>query len=237
MNVTIGFQQNLNFVQFGGSMKAEKKRSETAKYFACILYPDDPHHQMILDYMRANDILYPNLVYILHDKDYDSRETLHDCLVSNDYEVLVLAKPHYHVFVETVKEITASGFCKRFVVDNRAYLHHVEIVRDPVAYIQYMIHADFESANDPYKYNYSVDALQGSVKWISKACERNNIASNWANLKAMYDFIRDNGLSRFLENAQELTPKQSEKLWDIYRCNQSLALKADQAYCLSYTGK
>lgn len=220
-------------------MNPTKKRSETAKYFALVLYPDDPHHVQILEYMRANDILYPSLVYILHDKDYDARETLHDCLVGvdKDLQIVVLAKPHYHVFVECVKEITASGFVKRFVINNVPYIHHVEIVRDPVAYIQYMIHADFASINDPYKFQYPLDELKGSDKWISKACERSSVSSNWENLKAMYDFIRDNGMSRFLESCTELSPKQSERLWEIYRCNQSLALKADQAYHYSYIAK
>lgn len=143
-----------------------------SRYFAFVLYPDNPYH---LDYLHFLECTHEGF-YILHEKNADNHLIP---MIGYEYEHHE-EKPHFHVVVRFRNPRTLNGFMKSipnckyykalplenideatkerfFTVYDVSYTNvpveeiykpvitHAEIVSDIYGYAQYVIHKDFKS--------------------------------------------------------------------------------------------
>lgn len=207
------------------------KRSIQSKYLALVLYPDeDRRHKLVFDYILTNKVLYPEVLYIKHDRDYQFDESFPD-VYGDEANAKLLPrhqkKSHFHVFIELHMPSTAKGFLNRFRFNGVPMLEYVQLLNDPIAYIQYMLHIDFASMCDNNKVQYEQCELIGSEKWRSRAFEINSVESNFEGLEYLYRYVKENGLEAFFKSAQNLPPKQMQHLYELYRANQGIVMRAD----------
>lgn len=114
--------------------------------FGVILYPENPDHVNMLDYLEKHDWLF-DVVYILHDKDDK--------------------KPHWHVMIHAKSQYTVSSFVKFFKV----WIDYAEPITSCQSYVAYMLHDTPDSMS---KHLYSVSDLHGNEKLIRKFTQNGN---------------------------------------------------------------
>lgn len=107
--------------------------------FEGVIYPDSESYDFNEVLQKLSD--FPQYVYILHDKDTE--------------EGGQLKKAHYHWLISCKSPVSLQTISNRLGVPQNA----VEFCRSFKAFLLYMIHA-----NEPDKYQYSVDDLQGEFK-------------------------------------------------------------------------
>lgn len=210
------------------------KRSIQSKYVALVLYPeDDRRHKLVFDYILTNKVLYPEVLYIKHDRDYQFDESFPD-VYGDEANAKLLPrhqkKPHVHMFIELHMPATAKGFLNRFRFNGVPMIEYVQLLNDPVAYIQYMLHIDFASCCDANKAQYDQAELLGSEKWRSRAFEVNSVESDFEYLEQAFRYVKQNGLEAFFMYAQKLPPKSMQRLYELYRSNQGVLMRADTHY-------
>lgn len=129
--------------------------------FACILYPDDPKHERVLQMILRYPQMY-RVVYILHDKDCWSKEDEEE---NSNHVAGTSKKAHYHVFIRSKRNTT----CSAFSVSLGGVF--VQAVSDPCSYLRYMIHDTPDSWD---KFQYLPEAMKGDSKLIGMLAQRND---------------------------------------------------------------
>lgn len=112
--------------------------------FKLLLYPDNPSHVSALD-----KLINYSYCYILHDKDVIEDDDNFDDLTDDH-----LKKAHYHVWVQLQFQKTISAFSKVLGIEQR-FIRQCE---NDTKFILYMTHRE-----NPNKYQYSVDEIQGTA--------------------------------------------------------------------------
>lgn len=146
--------------------------SVRSRYFLFLLYPDNPIHVRVYDWIVKNE----DFISILHDSDVKSTAAFDsdldfiddssDSVVNpdDDFETLSdsltvdLKKAHYHVLVRFPNARTIKGVRKYF---NFEIDRFVEVCSDPYSTAQYFIHDTYE-CHVLGKHLYSISDVQGS---------------------------------------------------------------------------
>lgn len=145
--------------------------SRRAQWFGMILYPDDPDHVWMLNYLEDKAYVF-QYAYILHDRDVWEDD-------GHDHKKGDLKKPHYHVIYKLKTRSTASAQTKFWLGV------HNEAVSNPESYLMYMLHATPESR---HKTPYSRDELKGVKSVLDMVTEEN---SNFVQLREFARMARD----------------------------------------------
>lgn len=136
--------------------------------FACVLYPEDALHEYTLQMMNRFPRLY-KAVYILHDKDVYSDQDFEDFKSEHNgdtpnWNVGDRKKAHYHVLFSWGQSRDVASMSKFLGV-------YVQGISDKRSYLQYMIHATFDSRS---KFQYPIESLEGDQKTISLLTAQNS---------------------------------------------------------------
>lgn len=111
-----------------------------SRYFALLLYPDNPDHMDVLDWIQRNE----SYVLILHQPEDDDK------------------KPHYHLILHFPNARTLNGVQKYFAHEIDSF---IRVCTDPYSFIQYMMHNTYE-CKKKNKSVYSLSDLQGTAELI-----------------------------------------------------------------------
>lgn len=149
--------------------------------FACELYPDDPEHLKVLEYIKN----YFEYAYILHDKDLWDEEKVDDDGVTI-HKVGDLKKPHYHV-VLNFKNARSIEKLK-----DELGLKHLETCNF-YFYIRYLIHKD-----SPRKYQYSEDEIITNMELRVHNALKRDYNSQEQDTRILLDFIYSQSNQSFL---------------------------------------
>ncbi len=120
-------------------------------FFDLLLYPDCESHNDILSILTDSKIDY---CAILHDKDVDENGNL--------------KKPHIHLVLWGIRS-TVSALSSRLSLPE----NYISIRGTRDSRLRYLIHAD-----DPEKYQYSVDSVFGSPNGLKKFRESLNVSED-----------------------------------------------------------
>ena len=129
-------------------MPTSRNRSS---FFDLLLYPDCESHNDILSVLSDSNIDYCG---ILHDKDLDENGNL--------------KKPHFHVVLWGIRT-TVNALSDRLSLPE----NYISIKGTRDSRLRYLIHAD-----DPEKYQYSVDSVFGSPNGLKKFRESLNVSED-----------------------------------------------------------
>ena len=116
---------------------------DRAKIWEVILYPDDLTHNIALDILEEKQYLFAG---IIHDKDLDDKGEL--------------KKTHIHVLVYFQNQKDRCVLADELGIKD-TYIRRVKSKRGAE---RYLVHAD-----DPDKYQYSIDGILGSNSEVVKA--------------------------------------------------------------------
>lgn len=134
--------------------------------FCCELYPEDPEHLEVLEYIKK----YFEYAYILHDKDVFDDET-------ETHKVGDIKKPHYHVILNFKNARSIDKLKKELG------LNHIETCNF-YYYARYLIHKD-----SPRKFQYSEkDIITNMELRIHNALKR-DYNSQEQDTRILLDFI------------------------------------------------
>lgn len=144
------------------------RRPPRYRHFACVLYPEDAHHEWVLQMMLRYPRLY-KAVYIYHDKDVYTDQDFEDWKSEHNGETPVWnagdrKKVHIHVLFSWNQLRDAESMSK--------FLHvYVQGVSDQMSVLQYMIHDTYDSIG---KYPYPIEDLKGDEKTKSLLTAQNS---------------------------------------------------------------
>ena len=141
-----------------------RRKGDSFTYFAMILYPEDDRHKRILDYIKGNRVLFPEYLYILHDKDEveeDERDTRTTGL--EEHETPDYKKAHWHVLVKYYMQKSEGTFLSQFA----GALSKVIGISDYMDQVFYFTHEN-PKAFFQHKHVYPVEELHGTAFFLKK---------------------------------------------------------------------
>lgn len=182
---------------------AEKVDSKTqansrrTQDFLMILYPEDPKHVALLEYIKQYEHIW-QFAYILHDRDIwdeDDEEVQEGKYVAGDPK-----KPHWHVLIHRKERSTASAQSNFFCVT-------VKPCSSVEGSLMYFVHKTAKSVN---KAQYDWEDLKGSKKLLDKVLIQKShfvqlryfvsLAQKGYSLSDMVSFVERSGMSSQQKN-------------------------------------
>lgn len=140
--------------------------------FACELYPEDPSHVEILEYIKK----YYEYAYILHDKDIWDKEVVDDDGVTI-HKVGDIKKPHYHVILNFKNPRSIDK------LRNELGLKHLETCNF-YFYSRYLIHKD-----NPRKFQYNEHEIVTNIELRIHNALKRDYNSQEQDTRILLDFI------------------------------------------------
>lgn len=149
-------------------------------YFGFDLYPDCDEHMQILEYIRKTLSQIMDCAWILHDKDRWDKD-----VADGDGNIIHYKgdpkKAHYHVVYHPSRS-TIAGQIKFW----GGILDHIEGINNIQGQMLYLVHWDFPSKINEYKFEYSLDELHCCDKWKAFLVGHN---AHFAQLDEIFDVL------------------------------------------------
>lgn len=159
------------------------RHAPTYRWFGMILYPDNPDHMMILDYIKTSPLIFPSYLYIRHLPE-DWLEQMDPNLKVDEVDLAAEDlltrgenKVHYHVAVKSCRALSEDAMLGKFCFKNddgsrKALISYVPHLGDPEGYFTYMMHWDLDSVHKG-KHKYDISEIHGDNKIIGKLGAQN----------------------------------------------------------------
>ena len=183
-------------------------------WFSTILYPqEDDNHKMILDTMQEAPSLYQHLMYICHDRDRWTEDSL-------DHKKGDLKKAHTHVLRRHPRQTTENAVIREFGGD----LNKVVGVSSPEAMLTYFLHINYLSRKEG-KEVYQIDEIQGDLPTVTKLVGHNDNFAQLGDVTAMICGSKYGMMSELISQIQQMDERTASSYLDTIKTYQSTGIK------------
>ena len=154
----------------------EKKGNDKCQYYALMLYPnEDEKHRLLLDYILKEKSMFPRVLYITHDRDIYTEDTVDAFGVKHLKGEI--KKEHTHVLYKFHKRIRLNGMLKHFA----GQITFVVPIEDYVVYGHYLLHRTLQAIIEG-KPEYNLFEIYGDREFIDEVFIQNTNTAQFMNI-------------------------------------------------------
>lgn len=192
--------------------EGKQNRPPQSKTHAMILYPENPQHMNILQYLQTQTVY--KFIAMRHKS--GGKITNEDEEQHQEQSINGGCKEHIHVMVEVPKKQTAKGFQRIF----GGIIEYSITVNSPIDYILYMQHKTFKAQYIDQKETYDAsDFLSNDIQYFLKQIDTD---SELEEVSALVEMCRIATLDEIILMIAQCEEAQRKALWNAFKQNSYL---------------